>query len=212
MSEADRRPSDGALSLLAHDLKTPLGPLALAVSTLAEGFHPPEETRGLARLALTQTDRLRRLIDAALIAGGREPSSSPTLFSLDGLIREVVLQQAAAGVTVSLGAFASVYVVADRGLLRDAVAGLIEVAASGDRPTNAGVALMGDRVVVTIGGGDSSVFAQALCADHADTSESAFAIAGRHMIERFGGGIEVIDAGIVVWLPRADASHALGAA
>lgn len=124
---------DALVSLLAHDLGAPLGPLTLALSLIAEDQDAPEDTRELARLADAQARRIGRLMSAAVasVRGVR----GLTLTSADAA--QVVCR--ASATFESLGGTCEIRSVpcavrCDAEALHDALVGLMEsVAGEGGR-------------------------------------------------------------------------------
>lgn len=208
MSNNDVREGEGLVRLLSHDLKSPLGPLTLAVSNLAEGWCGPDEAAGIAKIALAQTERLRRLIDAALIASGRTPALLPGRVGLDVVTCDAALAFETSGGRVGYGPLPAVQVYADRAALRDAIAGLLEVAAGDGGSATLHIAVDAGRSSLVVASQDIGRCARAFSAAQVTDSPSAFALAARRIVETFGGAIELVDDGIVAWLPTASEAGA----
>ncbi|MHB8511284.1 MAG: histidine kinase dimerization/phospho-acceptor domain-containing protein [Actinomycetota bacterium] len=197
----EQQHGDGLVTFLSHDLKTPLGPLTLAVSNLAEGSCEAGETQGLARIALAQTQRLRRLIDAALIASGRMPMLESRPVNVSSILVDASIRYEATGGQVTHDPFPVVTVRGDRATLCDAVAGLFEVAAGDVGVVSVQLRLRGDRAEIVIAGADAESCARALSASSANDSHSVFAIAAKAIVSKLGGGVFIGDEGVVVSLP-----------
>lgn len=199
-----QRATEGLVGLLSHDLKTPLGPLTLAVSNLAEGPWDACEARAVAQIALAQTDRLRRLIDAALIASGRLPQLRPERVSFGDVVLEAASTYQRTGGEVLLEPLPGTIVFADRAALRDAIAGAFEVLGHDGCVVRAAGRSSNARTSVLLTGGSIERAASALVSEIASDSSSVFALAAEQIASACGGGIEIIDEGLVIWLPDAE--------
>jgi hypothetical protein len=188
------------LDLLSHDLRTPLGPLSLAASVIAEDVEAPEDLRELARVVEAQAARIGRLIDAALAAtsGHRSLDIQTVDFAR--------IAEAAAACFRALGGECEVRAttcvgVGDAGAIRDAITGLIECAAGDGGRATLEVTPDDASARFTISGDRSAECARALDAELPSDGRSAFALGARALVAAHGGEIQASEAAVVVRLP-----------
>lgn len=192
----------GLVSLLAHDLRVPLGPIALATSSLASDPSLAGTAREYARIAFAQSAKVGRLMNAALIASGRVPAMRPVrLSAMTSLYAAAeTLQSLGGGMSI---AGADVDVVADRALLDECLANLAELAAGSSCRTHATVE-PAERVIIGFAIEDPGRCAAAFSKEIPDDADSAFALSTLAVAGAFGGAIELTDAEIVLTLPPAE--------
>ncbi|HVL90115.1 MAG TPA: hypothetical protein VM841_07770 [Actinomycetota bacterium] len=196
-------PSRGGLvSLLAHDLRVPLGPLALATSSLAADPTIGGVAREYAQIAFVQSARVGRMMSAALAASGRLPSLRLARLAMVATVR------AASDAFASLGGTMTVQgveapVTADATVLGECLLNMAELAAGGSMRTAATVD-PGERVVVSFTCDDAGRCAAAFAKDTPDDADSAFALAAVAVAGAFGGLVEVTDGEIALVFPPAE--------
>ncbi|MBI4729691.1 MAG: hypothetical protein HY775_09375 [Acidobacteria bacterium] len=202
-ARAGDRLGEALASLLAHDLRVPLGPLTLAASLISGDPATRSDLRDLARVIEAQARRLGRLIDASVAAsrGARAPEAVPT--DLGELAEE------AAGILRDLGGQCVVRrvrapVLADPTAVRDALAGLIEAVAG--EGGGASVVIRADATSVSayVAGGDAPACLRALAGSRPTDARSALALGAAAVFRAHAGGVEVDEDGAVARLPRAD--------
>ena len=188
------------LGLLSHDLRTPLGPLTLAASVIADDVEASEDLRELARVVEAQAARIGRLIDAALFAtrGHRPLHMQPVDFAQ-------IAEEAAAGFR-ALGGTCELRVTAcagigDAGALRDAITGLVECAAGEGGRASLELMPNGGSARYTICGDRSADCARALEAELPSNWCAAFALGARVLVAAHQGNIQASNGTVVVRLP-----------
>ncbi|MGH2830915.1 MAG: hypothetical protein ACRDJM_10580 [Actinomycetota bacterium] len=197
-------PAQGLLSLMAHDLRTPLGPLGLAVTSVAQSESAPQAVRELGTMAEAQGTRLARLIDATLAASGRAPYLRVQATTCSQIVEAARERFDALGGLVEAD-------VEDTGLacdaerIRDAILGLMEVATGegGHAMLRAGPA--GGNALFRIPVRDVDACREALVAPFVCSAASAFALGALAVLRLHEGGLELTDEGFIAWLPRAAA-------
>lgn len=190
----------GLYSLLAHDMRAPLGPLTLATSSLAADPALPDDAREYAQIAHSQSEKVARLLTAALVASGRLPHLRPRTVSLPGLLAETVASFAALGGRLIVGG-AAVEVDADPVALGETLLNAVEVAAGSGGLATAFVAEHDGRVTMTLSCDDLERCAAAFSAETPHDADSAFALACLAVIEAHGGSVELTDDGLSLSLP-----------
>lgn len=192
----------GLVSLLAHDLRVPLGPLALATSSLAADPTIAGHAREYAQIAFAQSARVGRLMSAALAASGRMPSLRRSPQPVTGLLR------ASGEAFASLGGWMTVqgvesFVTADPTVLGECFLNVAELAAGTSMRTVATVEA-GDRIVISFECADDGRCGQAFAKDLPDDADSAFALAAVAFAGAFDGSVEVTDGEIALVFPPAE--------
>lgn len=196
----DARLADALLSLLAHDLRSPLGPLTLATSLIVDDPALPVDLRDLARVAEAQAGRIGRMIEGVLSAvrGPRAPDMEPADLA--------AITEEAAALFRSLGGECEVDaeptpVIVDRALLRGALAGLIEAAAGEGGSARATVAVDGSSAAVHLQATDWAECARALATGAPCDGRSALALGAAAVFRAHSGGVEAAGDQIVAWIP-----------
>jgi two-component system sensor histidine kinase SenX3 len=118
---------------VSHELKTPVGALALLAETLIEALDDPEATRRFAERIHHETQRLARLVKELLELSrlqGAEPLPSPVPAAVDRIVAEAVDRTrtgaAAKDIEISHTGARRLRVYGNEGQLVTAVANLIE--------------------------------------------------------------------------------------
>lgn len=204
-ADAEVRPlpgRGGLVSLLAHDLRVPLGPIALATSSLASDPSLAGTAREYARIAFAQSAKVGRLMNAALLASGRLPAMRPVRLSVMTALYGAAetLQSLGGGMSIAGG---DAGVIADRALLDECLANLAELAAGASCRTRATVEAA-ERVVVAFEIEDADRCAAAFAKEIPDDADSAFALSTLAVAGAFGGAVELTDTEIVLTLPPAE--------
>ena len=196
----------GLVSLLAHDMRVPLGPLALATSSLAADTTLPGLAREYAQIAYAQGEKVGRLLSAALIASGRLPTLRPARIPIGRLVAGTVDAFRALGgrIDVTEGRTDSA-VVADAHVLGECFLNLAELAAGPAYRTSVAVELDGPHIVVAFACDDVARCADALTKDVPDDADAAFAMAAITVARELGAQIELIDTEITLALTPAEA-------
>lgn len=192
------RALDAIARLLAHDLRTPLGPLILAVSSLAEDPTLDAGARSMARIALAQCDRMTRLLQASLWAV-RAPEVHAGTVDLGAAVRAAVRAIEEMGGSCEARILGDVRARGDAPRVRDALAGLIEVAAGTRGRAEAAVRLEGGNALVAITGDEP--IAEPPLGVPAD-ARAALLHGARAVLEACGGGLRLGEE-VVAWLPAA---------
>lgn len=192
-------PADTALArLFAHDLRTPLGPLMLAVSALAEDGNLDDDVRDLARMAMAQGDRLKRLFDATLRA--LEPPTIRTgPVDLGNVVRDAARSVEEMGGACTMQVPSSLWVRGDEVAIRDALIGVIEVVGADHARTTVVIREGVGRVVVSVRGATP---ASEPASGTPASGPAALIHGARAVFEACGGGLELGEEA-VVWLPTA---------
>jgi hypothetical protein len=195
---ADRHadPATSLLTLLAHDLREPFGPLALALSMLAESV--AAEDAELVQLAEVNCRRVVRLIDA--VQWAMRPPSTVELERAD--LAEIA--GAAAEIAGSIGTVCVVdasrcIVDVAPSIVRDAIAGLLECVPQG---TTASVSVRPDgaRAAFELRTDDVHLTDALACAAPRDR-RSAFVLGAAAVFAAHAGELEVGSSAISGWLP-----------
>lgn len=142
---------DAFARLLAHDLRSPMGPLVLAVSTLAEDPGLDAGAREIAHLALAQADRMMRLLQATLWTL-RAPQVAPAVFDLGRAIGGAVACVDVLGVACSVRPNIDMRAHGDAARVSDALAGVLEVAAGAVARVDIDGRVDGARAIISIHG------------------------------------------------------------
>lgn len=192
----------GLISLLAHDMRVPLGPLALATSSLASDPSIGGPAREYAQIAYAQSARVGRLMSAALAASGRMPSLRRSRLSMIDTVRAAGDAFASLGGTMTVQGVESC-VIADPTALGECLLNVAELAAGGAMRTTVTVE-PGEQVVVSFDCDDAARCADAFAKELPDDADAAFALATIAMTRAFGGWVEVTDAQIVLAFPPAE--------
>lgn len=192
----------GLVSLLAHDLRVPLGPLALATSSLAADPSIAGHAREYAQIAYAQSARVGRLMSAALAGSGRMPSLRRSRLPVTGLLRSAGEAFASLGGWMTVQGVES-HVTADPTVLGECLLNVVELAAGGAMRTVATVEA-GDRIVISFECEDAGRCAEAFAKDVPDDADSAFALAAVAVVGAFGGSVEVTDGEIALIFPAAE--------
>lgn len=192
------RALDAIARLLAHDLRTPLGPLVLAVSSLVDDPTIDAGARAMARIALAQCDRMTRLLQASLWAV-RAPEVQAGTVDLGAAVRAAVQTIEEMGGSCEARILGDVRARGDAPRIRDAVAGLIEVVAGTRGRAAAAVHLDGTSAFVAISGDEP--IAEPPVGVPAD-ARAALLHGARAVLEACGGGLRIGEE-VVAWLPAA---------
>lgn len=208
MTDVDRAFSEplteGLLGLLAHDLRAPLAPISLAMSSLAEDAASSNDARELARIADAQGDKLRRLIDAALVSSGRQPALRLNSWQLGDVLRDAGRIHRAFGGDAEV-AEPDVVVEGDRTHLRDAFANLMECGAGEGGHAIVECERAYDRLFAIVRCADLDRCAGGLRGGMPIDAMSAFLLGSKSILELHAGGLELTNRGLIAWLPVAPA-------
>lgn len=192
----------GLVSLLAHDLRVPLGPIALATSSLASDPSLAGTAREFARIAFAQSAKVGRLMNAALVASGRLPAMRPVRVSaMTSLYAAAETLQSLGGGMHIGGVDADV--VADPVLLTECMANVAELAAGTSCRTRATVE-RDAGVIIGFALDDADRCAAAFSKEMPDDADSAFALSTLAVAAAFGGGVELTDTEVLLTLPPAE--------
>lgn len=200
VAATDPRLVGALLGLLSHDLRAPLGPLALAASSIADDPSASADLREIARFAEAQTVRIGRLIESTLAACGKQRGFGSHAFDLAEAAGEAAATLGAIGIVCAVEAEAA-DVVADRAAVRDAIACLAEVVAGDACRASIAVRRRSGSVEVVLSGPDVAGCARALGAIWPADWREAFALGARAVIRAHGGDVESADGRIVAWIP-----------
>ena len=190
----------GLVSLLAHDLRVPLGPLALATSSLASDPGIGGSAREYAQIAYAQSTRVGRMMSAALAASGRLPTMRRSRLSMTQMLR------ATGDAFCRLGGVMTVHgnewgsgghVTADQTVLGECLLNVAELA-GGPAMRTAATIERAARVIVGFSCDDAGRCADAFAKDVPDDADSAFALAAVAVVGALGGLVEVTDDEIVL--------------
>ncbi len=184
------------LSLLAHDLREPLGPIGLALSMIAEGS--PSDPAELADFAEAHCGRLLRLIDAVLWS-----MRPPGLVDVERADLVEVAADAAEiarlfGTACVIDATSCVVKLA-MAPVRDAIAGLLDCVP--DR-TTAGLSIkpLGERATLSVQA-DGVRWNDALARDVPHDWQSAFVLGAAAVFAAHGGEMDAQEGVVTGWLP-----------
>jgi two-component system sensor histidine kinase SenX3 len=118
---------------VSHELKTPVGALALLAETLIEAVDDPEASRRFAERIHHESQRLSRLVKELLELSrlqGADPLPTPTPVGVDRIVAEVVDRTrtgaAAKGIEIGYAGVRRLTVYGNEGQLVNAVANLVE--------------------------------------------------------------------------------------
>ena len=118
---------------VSHELKTPVGAMALLAEALLDAADDPEAVRRFAGRVKHESDRLTRLVHDVIELSrlqGHDPLASPSLVSIDEVVAEVVdrnrLTAEARGVTLVCGGVRGVKVTGDARQLVTAIGNLVD--------------------------------------------------------------------------------------
>lgn len=145
---------------VSHELKTPVGALALLAETLLEAADDPEASRRFADRIHHESQRLARLVKELLELSrlqGADPLPAPMPVSVDRIVNEVVDRTrtgaAAKGIDLAFAGARGLTVYGNEGQLVTAVANLAEnaIAYSGeDTKVTIEASLIGDMVDIAV--------------------------------------------------------------
>ena len=118
---------------VSHELKTPVGAMALLAEALLDAADDPEAVRRFAGRVKHESDRLTRLVHDVIDLSrlqGHDPLASPSLVSIDEVVAEVVdrnrLTAEARRVTLVCGGVRGVKVTGDARQLVTAIGNLVD--------------------------------------------------------------------------------------
>jgi two-component system, OmpR family, sensor histidine kinase SenX3 len=118
---------------VSHELKTPVGALALLAETLLDAIGDPDATRRFAERITAESQRLARLVNELLELSrlqGAEPLPAPDPVSVDRVVTEAIdrtrTAAAAKGIVVAAKGTRRLTVYGNEGQLVTAVANLLE--------------------------------------------------------------------------------------
>jgi K+-sensing histidine kinase KdpD len=190
-------PAEVALArLFSHDLRTPLGPLVLAISTLADDPSLDEDARDLARMAVAQCARMRRLLEASL-AALEPPVVEIGTVDLGSVVRDAAESIAELGGTCAIDIIAAGPARGDAARIREALIGLVEVAGGSHARTTIVVRGEPHRQVIVVRG-DAAI--EEPDAGAPASARAALLLGGRALFEACGGGVALGEE-VVAWLP-----------
>jgi two-component system sensor histidine kinase SenX3 len=145
---------------VSHELKTPVGALALLAETLLEAADDPEASRRFAERIHHESQRLARLVKELLELSrlqGADPLPAPMPVSVDRIVHEVVdrtrTAAAAKGIEVTYAGSRGLTVYGNEGQLVTAVANLAENAIAyspEDTKVSIEAGLAGDMVDIAV--------------------------------------------------------------
>jgi two-component system sensor histidine kinase SenX3 len=145
---------------VSHELKTPVGALALLAETLLEAADDPEASRRFAERIHHESQRLARLVKELLELSklqGADPLPTPMPVSVDRIVSEVVDRTrtgaAAKGIELSFTGERGLTVYGNEGQLVTAVANLAENAitySADDTKVSIEATLVGDMVDIAV--------------------------------------------------------------
>lgn len=175
------------IALLSHDLRAPLGPLKLAVSSIAEDAGDPSAVAELIDIANAQIDRLRRLIDSTLIAVRGLPSLNFRQTNLASVVEQAgAIFRSCGGRCRTQGTSAALE--ADQTALAEAIAGLMECAGGEGGTVDLAYGASGDWAQIVIQGPAASPVGAIARAAPADAAQ-AFALAASALMSAHGGHV-----------------------
>jgi two-component system sensor histidine kinase SenX3 len=121
------------LANVSHELKTPVGAMALLAEALLDAAEEPEAVRRFAGRMQHESDRLSRLVQDVIELSrlqGHDPLDSPAVVSVDDVIAEAVdrsrLPAEARAVTVACGGREGLRIMGDARQLVTAVGNLVD--------------------------------------------------------------------------------------
>jgi two-component system sensor histidine kinase SenX3 len=145
---------------VSHELKTPVGALALLAETLLEAADDPAASRRFAERIQHESQRLARLVKELLELSrlqGADPLPAPMPVSVDRTVNEVIDRTrtgaAAKGIDLSFTGVRGLTVYGNEGQLVTAVANLAENAiaySAEDTKVSIEASLVGDRVDIAV--------------------------------------------------------------
>jgi two-component system sensor histidine kinase SenX3 len=145
---------------VSHELKTPVGALALLAETLLEAADDPDASRRFAERIHQESQRLARLVKELLELSrlqGADPLPAPMPVSVDRILNEVIdrtrTAAAAKGIDVSYTGARGLVVYGNEGQLVTAVANLAENAiaySAEDTKVSIEASLAGDMVDIAV--------------------------------------------------------------
>jgi two-component system sensor histidine kinase SenX3 len=118
---------------ISHELKTPVGAMALLAEALTDAADDPEAVRRFAGRMQHESDRLTRLVQDVIELSrlqGHDPLQEPAIVSLDDVVAEAVdrsrLTAEARGITLVCGTVRGLKVMGDSRQLVTAVGNLVD--------------------------------------------------------------------------------------
>jgi two-component system, OmpR family, sensor histidine kinase SenX3 len=118
---------------ISHELKTPVGAMALLAEALTDAADDPEAVRRFAGRMQHESDRLTRLVQDVIELSrlqGHDPLQAPAMVSLDDVVAEAVdrsrLTAEARGITLVCGTVRGLKVMGDSRQLVTAVGNLVD--------------------------------------------------------------------------------------
>lgn len=199
MSAIVDRSGEAFARLLAHDLRAPMGPLVLAVSSLAEDPGLDGGAREISRLALAQAERMMRLLQATLWTL-RAPDDALGSFHLADVARDAVACAEGIGVACITRIDADVRAHGDPQRVRDALAGVLEVTAAATASVTMDVRKDAERIVLAICGPGPI---EEPCDGAPSDAPAALLQGARALFRAYGGGMTFDGSGVTAWLRAA---------
>lgn len=188
------------VGLMSHDLRSPLGPLALAVSSIAEDGALPSEVRDLAQWAQAQIERESRLIQSAVLAARGASMGFEEVVDLSGILRDAAEKFSLHGGRCEVRAAVCMVRCNPRGL-RDALIGLLEIAIGDDGIGAATVTSSDGYAQIRIEGTQTLVVASAFEAVLPNNAESAIVLGARAVFAAHGGAAEASEGDVIIRIP-----------
>lgn len=188
--------------LLSHDLRSPLGPLVLAVSAIGSDPSVAADVRELATFAQLQCDRMARLITATVTAvrGAGIPTTQPV--DLVDLVEHAMATFVGLGGTGEVTVEEHVEVKADVKNVTDTLVGLLEAAGGDGLDAIATVTAEGPYGVVRITGSGRTI-GKIVEASLPDSALAVGILAARAVLGAHGGELRATFGGLEVLLPKA---------
>lgn len=190
------------LACLSHDVRVPLGPLKLALSTLAEETQQVPDLSDLVSVAGAQLERLRRLIDALLRATRGPGRLEPSLVNLADLVESAAESFRAMGGSCEVSTQTAL-VECDRTLIGDALVDLMECAGGEGGDVRVDVTAAGAWANVRVRGDRAGQLLAALDLGVPRDSLSALGLGAAKILDASGGKIRVGEAELSALLPLA---------
>jgi K+-sensing histidine kinase KdpD len=191
--------SDALIRLLAHDLRSPLGPIALATSALEDDETLRPDQRELARMAGAHAARAARLIDAVLTIARGTRAPAPVRTDIHRLAEMAFDRYVALGGD-GMAEGESCVLDVDVEMVRDALVSLMECAGGEGGRVKVGVVRDGAGARILIMGSDPEGCAAALTSTAPADWRSAFALSASAVMRAHGGIVASIPDGVLVLL------------